>query len=135
VSSFAEVPREDLLPLDVPVDVQKVRESKTWEKYANLAEKPRTAPWGKVTTLLVSDIQSGQPSSESMPVDVEVSYHQHEPRDVLGLAGTVEIGGRVSYNTTTHELRQVINSVELVGGVVNSWSESDELITTAEPCI
>ena len=133
--SFGEVEREDLLPLSIPVDIQQLRESQTWEKFAGLAEKPRNEPWAKVTTMLVADIQSGQPSDEGMPVIVDVPYHQHEPKDVLGLAGTVEIGGRVSYSLDTNELRQTIYTVVLVGGVITTWVETDELITTAEACL
>jgi len=136
VTGFAQVEREELLPLSVAVDVQRIRDAKTWEKYASQAEKPRTEPWAKVTTMLIGDIQSGKDRDEGfVPTMTDVPYHQHEPRDVLGLAGTVEIGGRVSYDTTSHELRQTISAVELVGGVINLWTDSDELITTAEPCL
>ena len=133
---FGEVSREELIPLNIPVDIQKVRDAQTWEKFAGLPDRPRTEPWAKVTTQLIPDIQAGESTDDGfVPAMTDVVYHQHEPKDVLGLAGTVEIGGRVSYSLTTNELRQVMNTVTLVGGVITAWVESDELITTAEACL
>ena len=136
MTGFAQVEREELLPLSVAVDVQRLRDARTWEKYASLAEKPRNEPWSKVTTMLISDIQSGKERDEGfVPTMTDVPYHQHEPKDILGLAGPVTWISDVDYSTETHLLRKLVVSATLVGGVVTEWNEAWANIDELEPCI